>query len=558
MISKGLLQFFLAFFLLIGFSEVVATELVRQLPIQVYTAGKKTFTYNNSKLNSRAIRALKDIVTRTPIQLKQTVAAPHDGQKIKAMALSSDGKTLIVGGSRGEDDNLRAYFFLKNVNADGSLGEGSTSTFQDKDISIISLAVSPYDKKIAAVCHTNKAVSNFNDILLTSFEDGTIEDPVSIHTVKAKKMPKSLMDGDARQTVLKTMSAVAFSPNGKIMVAGGLKNKLYVWKCEADNTINPQPQVVEDECGEINTIAFSADGRRMATASNGDHNFLLWSVSDDGIIDSNQEIQHHSYFRGCRAALTSDGKKLATATEKEVVLWDIHDIDNIKEQGRATFPEWQQCDSLAFSHDNKKMIIHGKTESHGYLMFCEISDFKRFQTVYTFPYYREVFEGSSGRVRFYFKNRSNIGLFSPDNRQIIAAVGDSLRVFDISDRQLTSYDALSQILTPSQATLISRLNDDLVNDKDIVLSDHDKQIYQGLPAAVHTIFDKNHVAKSKIVAALKKINILPIEKSEEVAQRKQEESKPAYTWTSLFSDFIKKIYNKFSISTQSTFTTNAQ
>ena len=488
---------------------------------------KKQFIQDFSKIKlsdraiNRAINILKNIVIQTPVKQIQKIESPAEGQKIRALALSADGKMIVAAGSRGEDDNLKAYLFLMPINEYGSLGEVSNSTFMEEKTSIVSAAISPDNKKIAFVCNTNEKPSTFTDVFLATLANKNIGDLVSIHTVALKEeKPERL--GISYGQRLQTMGTIAFNPNGTIMVAGGLTNKLHVWKCES-NHIYAKPQIIKGEYGKINAIVFSADGRKMATVSDGGNHFLLWSISNDGLIDpAPKHIYYdHPFYSGYKIALSSDGNKFAIGVKDTVVVWDIHDINNITEQDRVTFQEWQRCDSLAFSPDNEKIIIQGSTESRGELILCDVSNLKRFhQTVYSFPYYREVFDGW-GRARFPFKNRSNIGLFNHDNTKIIAAAGDSLRVFDISDRNLKSYDALSQVLTPEQAQLIIKLKDVTEMSKDVVFSDIDKQRYESLPPQVHNVFDKNHSAAFKIAAALKDNSIL----AEKVRQDKQQSEK---------------------------------
>lgn len=540
----------------------VATELVRKLPLQIKvdTKTKKQFVQDFSNIKraiNEAIQALKNIVIQTPIKEIQKIASPSEGQKIKAMALSGNGKMIVAAGSLGEDDNLKAYLALRLINVDASIGEGFTSTFMEKNTSIISAAISPDNKKIAFVCDTNENVSTFEDVFLTNVADSNIANFVPIHTVVSEKEPKNSGIVYAGNS-LKTMRAVAFHPNGTIMVAGGLENKLYVWKSEPNHTIYSEPQILEGKYGKINTIVFSADGRRMATATDDGNCLLLWTITNDGIIDPTPKHikPFYSFTRGYKIALAPHGGTLAIGVKDTVEVWDIQDINNITQQGRVTFPEWQRCDSLAFSHNSKQMIIQGSTESHGKLILCDVSDLKKFhQTVSAFPYYHESCDGW-GCTRFHFNNRSNIGLFSHDNTKIIAAIDGSLKVFDISDRELKKYDTLSEVLTLEQAQLIVRLNDAIINRKDIIFSDIDKKVYQDLPAQVHSVLSKNNSAAFTIANVLKKNSVLP-ERVKLPAKQQENSKQSEYSWTSLFSA-IKIFYNRLPFFRQSSSTTNSQ
>lgn len=89
-----------------------------------------------------------------------------------------------------------------------------------------------------------------------------------------KRMPRATFEDHT-----KTATSVAFSPDGKWFATGGEDGKVIIW-----NVANLAKEVVLNQPGQLMSVAFSIDGRLLASASHeSDPNkgrILLWSVGD--------------------------------------------------------------------------------------------------------------------------------------------------------------------------------------------------------------------------------------------------------------------------------------
>src|SRR6516164_5206136 len=80
-----------------------------------------------------------------------------------------------------------------------------------------------------------------------------------------------------------------------------------------------EPMVLKEHTGWVGAIAFSPDGKLLATAS-ADKSVKLWEV-DGGKVKATL-TGHDDYV--CALAFARDGKALATGSyDKTVKLWDL-------------------------------------------------------------------------------------------------------------------------------------------------------------------------------------------------------------------------------------------
>jgi hypothetical protein len=77
----------------------------------------------------------------------------------------------------------------------------------------------------------------------------------------------------AQQGQQAQLNSVAFSPDGRLLAAGGLDHAIYLW----DASTGKQVQRWEGHHGDIDSLAFAPDGRRLASASY-DTTILIWDV----------------------------------------------------------------------------------------------------------------------------------------------------------------------------------------------------------------------------------------------------------------------------------------
>ncbi len=112
---------------------------------------------------------------------------------------------------------------------------------------------------------------------------------------------------------------VAFRPDGKKLVSWGLRGGIFIWDVETGNLLHNLKRVTTDTDDVLYSVAFSPDGKTLASASAAA--FRLWDVSTGSYLHSLPKPRN---MRPSSVAFSPDGKTLASAGRSgTILLWDI-------------------------------------------------------------------------------------------------------------------------------------------------------------------------------------------------------------------------------------------
>ena len=118
-------------------------------------------------------------------------------------------------------------------------------------------------------------------------------------------------------TSMDGIASVAFSPDGKILATGdNYSNLVRLWNTATGQQIGPALKTGPSEI-HVSSVAFSSDGKRLATAQNGG-SVQLWDVA------TGHQIGKPFASSSFSVALSPDGTTLATGNfDSTARLWNV-------------------------------------------------------------------------------------------------------------------------------------------------------------------------------------------------------------------------------------------
>ncbi|KAG9519327.1 WD40 repeat-like protein, partial [Aureobasidium melanogenum] len=202
------------------------------------------------------------------------------------------------------------------------------------------------------------------------------------------------------------VSAVAFSPDGKLVASASWDNTVRLW----DAASGQARSTLESHSNRVSTVAFSADGKLVASASD-DTTVKLWDAASG---QARSTLEGHSGY-ATAVVFSPDGKLVASASwDKTVRLWDA-----ASGQVHSTLEgHSDRVSAVAFSPDGK-LIASASND----------------KTV-------RLWDAASGQARSTLESHSNrvsTVAFSPDGKLVASGSHDTtVKLWDTASGQARS------------------------------------------------------------------------------------------------------------------------
>jgi WD40 repeat protein len=272
------------------------------------------------------------------------------------IALSPDGKTLAVAATISETNSSLMLWGVSDRNIPTKL-----ATLHFKTVHF-SLAFSPDGKTLAlgGCREADKVEDCLPEITLWDVSNPTELDKLS--TLQRQIQVSSAI----------TAGRIAFSPDGKILAAGGYLKSDNMYGAEEEtvlwnikDTANPAEFATITSSGSL--VAFSPNGKMLAIQSETYGTITLWNVSNPSKPTTFSTLPFYFYGEPSNITFSPDGKTMASRFDYHAILWDVSDprMPTIS----ATLDAWiSSPSSFAFSPDGK-ILAQGLAGMNGVVLW---------------------------------------------------------------------------------------------------------------------------------------------------------------------------------------------
>ena len=268
------------------------------------------------------------------------------------------------------------------------------------------------------------------------------------------------------------VNSVAFSPDGRTLASGSQDNTIRLW----DAVTGDHRRTLIGHTSFIPSVAFSPDGNTLASAGGSDDTIRLWDVATG---THKRTLTGHTSRVWC-VAFSPDGRTLASGGwDNTILLWDTVTGAHKRTLIGHTFNVF----SVEFSPDGKTLVSGGR-DSTIRLWDVATGEHNRTLTAHTSPVPSVM--------------------FSPDGKTLASGSWDeTIRLWDVATgahkRSLTGHssDVRSVAFSPDGRTLASGSDDGTVFLWELPpltsINEVDPTIQLSLPEGAIARFDKSRI-----------------------------------------------------------------
>jgi WD40 repeat protein len=160
----------------------------------------------------------------------------------------------------------------------------------------------------------------------------------------------------AHSRSLWSLPGLVFSPDGRYLACGP-HHKVLLWDLEQPHRAGPA-QVLEGHTGDICDLAFSPDGKRLATSAD-DETIRIWDpITGEELLSFESPRDGFAGYRQIQClAFSPDGRRLAGGKAQYLAIWDAANGQRLHYLGRHRDDIVQ---TVAFSPDGKTLATGAK------------------------------------------------------------------------------------------------------------------------------------------------------------------------------------------------------
>ncbi len=195
----------------------------------------------------------------------------------------------------------------------------------------------------------------------------------------------------------RVITALAYTPDSKILIAASLDGKVRLWDAEATKVL----RTLDTSSLELYAIAISPDGKLLASAGSWQE-IQIWEIATGKLLHT---LKGHS-AQVAALAFSPDGKLLASGGyDKSIRLWDT---GNWKERLKITKgPE--RVTSLAFSPDGERLASGGMTTR-------TVRGYENGESDHV-----RIWNSSTGKIKSELNVQGSNLTYLPDGQSVLAA-----------------------------------------------------------------------------------------------------------------------------------------